>query len=141
MNTSNIVDDERHQIFLKCVTKNMIRFKDFKAYEVANILFMWKSEDFFKRINGFKRQMRAMKFKSFFIITAFCTKVCSLTHKIKWGIWNEKSNCILPSSLAKKKLCPYKSCCIVLVTHIQFPNTFSFELISKNCNAGLLAWK
>ena len=79
--------------------------------------------------------------KPFFVIAAFCTKVCSLTHRIKWGIWNEKSNCILPSSLAKKKLCPYKSCCIVLVTHIQFPNTFSFELISKYCNAGLLAWK
>ena len=131
MNNDIFISDEIHQIFEKCVTNNMIRFKDFKHIKSQIFYLCENLRISSKGSMDLRGKCVLWSLKPFFVIAAFCTKVCSLTHRIKWGIWNEKSNCILPSSLAKKKLYPYKSCYTILVTHNQFPNTFSFEFNFK----------
>ena len=100
-------------MFYKCDTNNMIRFNDFNTYEVANILFMLEVVGFFKRINGFKRYLHAMKFPA--CSPLFIRK--NVVYKIKWGLWNEKSNCIVvPSSLATGNG-PHTKLLHVLVTY------------------------
>ena len=133
--------DEIHQIFVKCVTSNMIRFTDFKAYEVPNILFMRKSQDFFKRINGFKRQMRAMKFKAFFRHRCLLYESMQSNTELNEA-YEMRSRIAYCQVLWHRRNYTHTKAAVVYLLHTSNSQIrFLLNSISKFCNARLLAWK